>query len=62
MPSKALLAASGRVREMKADMHLKSFGISVGDVQFDREKIAAHAQNLADNVKKNLRDLSLQKA
>ena len=30
VPSKALLAASGRVREMKADHHLKSFGISVG--------------------------------
>lgn len=54
VPSKALLAASGRVREMKADMHLKSFGISVGDVQYDRSKIADHAQNLADNVKKNL--------
>jgi pyruvate/2-oxoglutarate dehydrogenase complex dihydrolipoamide dehydrogenase (E3) component len=27
VPSKALLAASGRVREMKNDMHLKSMGI-----------------------------------
>ena len=27
VPSKALLAASGRVREMKDKMHLKSLGI-----------------------------------
>lgn len=27
VPSKALLAASGRVREMKDQMHLKSLGI-----------------------------------
>jgi hypothetical protein len=30
VPSKALLAASGRVREMKNAMHLKSMGIQVG--------------------------------
>lgn len=54
VPSKALLAASGRVREMKNDHHLKSFGISVSDVQYDRAGVAAHAQQLADNVKVNL--------
>jgi dihydrolipoamide dehydrogenase len=54
VPSKALLAASGRVREMKAEHHLKSFGITVGDVNYDRQAIADHAQNLADNVKNNL--------
>lgn len=29
VPSKALLAASGRVRDLKNDMHLKSLGIQV---------------------------------
>eukprot|EP00878_Enallax_costatus_P029587 GHUV01032106.1.p1 GENE.GHUV01032106.1~~GHUV01032106.1.p1 ORF type:complete len:167 (-),score=33.10 GHUV01032106.1:367-867(-) len=29
VPSKALLAASGRIREMKNDMHMKSMGIQV---------------------------------
>lgn len=32
VPSKALLAASGRVREMKDAMHLKSLGIQVRPV------------------------------
>lgn len=54
VPSKALLAASGRVREMKDAHHLKSFGISVGDVQFDRQAIANHANQLANRVKGNL--------
>lgn len=54
VPSKALLAATGRIREMKDTMHLKSFGISVGDVQVNREGVAAHAQQLANKVKSNL--------
>lgn len=54
VPSKALLAASGRIRELKNDHHLKSFGISVDDVEFDRAKVAQHAQDLANNVQKNL--------
>ena len=54
VPSKALLAASGRIREMKDTMHLKSFGISVGDVTFDREGVANHANQLANRVKVNL--------
>ncbi len=29
VPSKALLAASGRVRDMKNDMHMKALGIQV---------------------------------
>ena len=52
VPSKALLAAAGRVREMKNEHHLKSFGITVDDVEFDREKVAQHAQDLANNVQK----------
>lgn len=54
VPSKALLAASGRIREMKDSMHLKSFGISVGDVAFDRQGVADHASQLANRVKGNL--------
>jgi Pyridine nucleotide-disulphide oxidoreductase len=55
VPSKALLAASGRVRDMKNDEHLKSLGIEVkGEVSFSREGIAAHAKNLANRVKGNL--------
>lgn len=54
VPSKALLAASGRVREMQNDEHLSSMGIEVGDVNFSREGIAAHAKNLANRVKGNL--------
>lgn len=34
IPSKALLAASGRVREMKNEMHLKQFGIQVRRLDF----------------------------
>jgi len=55
VPSKALLAASGRVRDMQNDQHLKDLGIQVeGSVNFDREGIAAHARNLASRVKSNL--------
>lgn len=55
VPSKALLAASGRVREMKNDEHLKSLGITVeGEVKYDRQGIADHATNLASRVKGNL--------
>lgn len=47
VPSKALLAASGRVRDMKDSSHLESLGITVdGDVNFDRQGIADHAKNL----------------
>ncbi|RYH20370.1 hypothetical protein EON65_23645 [archaeon] len=54
VPSKALLAAAGRIREMKNSHHLKSFGITVGDVQFDRELVSNHASQLANRVKNNL--------
>lgn len=54
VPSKALLAASGRIREMKDAHHLKSFGITVSDVQFDRAAVAGHASQLANKVKVNL--------
>ena len=54
VPSKALLAASGRVREMKDADHLKMLGIEVGDVRFDRQGVADHATNLASTIRANL--------
>jgi dihydrolipoamide dehydrogenase len=54
VPSKALLAASGRVREMQDTEHLAGFGIEVGEVKYDREKVAEHAAQLVSNVAKNL--------
>lgn len=55
VPSKALLAASGRVREMRASQHLSEFGIKVeGTVEYDREGVAKHAKQLANRVKGNL--------
>ncbi|KAL6764852.1 dihydrolipoamide dehydrogenase plastid precursor [Haematococcus lacustris] len=55
VPSKALLAASGRVREFRNAQHLKSMGIQVDAVSFDREGIAQHARQLASNIQGNLR-------
>lgn len=54
VPSKALLAASGRVREMSDVDHLKSMGVTATGVTFDRQGIADHAKNLANRVKGNL--------
>jgi len=55
VPSKALLAAAGRVREMQDAEHLKGFGIEVaGEVKYDREAVAMHAEQLSSNVAKNL--------
>ena len=54
IPSKALLAASGRVRELRNTHHLKSLGIHVGGVEFDREAIANHAINLVSKIRGDL--------
>merc|ERR1719336_1493045 len=51
VPSKALLAASGRVREMQDDDHLASMGISTNGVSFDREGVAKHAEQLVNKVR-----------
>ncbi|WIA13320.1 hypothetical protein OEZ85_006903 [Tetradesmus obliquus] len=55
VPSKALLAASGRIRDMKNEMHMKSMGIQVGSVSFDRAGVAAHATQLASAIQGNLK-------
>ena len=54
IPSKALLAASGRVRELRDEHHLKSMGIQVQGVQFEREPIADHAKNLVTKIQSDL--------
>ncbi|MDJ0707865.1 MAG: dihydrolipoyl dehydrogenase [Leptolyngbyaceae cyanobacterium MO_188.B28] len=50
IPSKALLAASGRVRDLRNAHHLKALGIQIGDVSFDRQRIADHAENLVSKI------------
>ena len=54
IPSKALLAASGRVRELRNAHHLKTLGIQVGSVEFDRQVIANHAGNIVSKLRGDL--------
>ncbi|BBA78964.1 dihydrolipoamide dehydrogenase [cyanobacterium endosymbiont of Rhopalodia gibberula] len=54
IPSKALLAASGRVRELQNTHHLNSLGIQVDGVVFQREAIANHATNLVNKIRGDL--------
>jgi dihydrolipoamide dehydrogenase len=46
IPSKALLAASGKVRELKDAHHLKALGIELAAVSFERQAIADHANGI----------------
>lgn len=54
VPSKALLASAGRIRELHDEMHLAQLGLHVNNVNYDREQVASHAQTLATNVRGNL--------
>lgn len=54
IPSKALLAASGRVREFQDTHHLQDLGITVGGVQFERSAIADHANNVVSKIQGDL--------
>eukprot|EP00934_Nitzschia_sp_Nitz4_P008128 Nitzschia sp. Nitz4//scaffold263_size26989//21765//23627//NITZ4_008227-RA/size26989-snap-gene-0.12-mRNA-1//1//CDS//3329544775//8118//frame0 len=56
VPSKALLAASGRLRTLKHKSHLQALGIQLDPkaVSFSREGMAQHANQLASNVRSNL--------
>lgn len=54
IPSKALLAASGRIRELRDAHHLKAMGLEVGGVAFDRQAIADHAENLVTKIRGDL--------
>ncbi len=54
VPSKALLAASGKVRELADSAHLAGFGIHASPVRFERQKIADHANQLVATIRSNL--------
>ncbi|NET02227.1 MAG: dihydrolipoyl dehydrogenase [Sphaerospermopsis sp. SIO1G2] len=54
IPSKALLAASGKVRELHNTNHFKSLGIDIGHVVFNREAIANHATELVSKMQSDL--------
>lgn len=54
IPSKALLAASGRVRELQNQHHLAAMGIQVGQIGVDAGAIASHASNLVDKIRGDL--------
>ncbi|WP_324282181.1 dihydrolipoyl dehydrogenase [Cyanobacterium aponinum UTEX 3221] len=54
IPSKALLAASGKVRELRETEHLQSMGVTVGGVSFDRGAIASHANDLVSKIQSDL--------
>ncbi|MDX2272771.1 MAG: dihydrolipoyl dehydrogenase [Cyanobacteriota bacterium] len=48
IPSKALLAATGRLRDLQ---HSETLGIQVGQIGFDRAKIATHAANVVSKIR-----------
>ncbi|KVI11008.1 FAD-dependent pyridine nucleotide-disulfide oxidoreductase [Cynara cardunculus var. scolymus] len=54
VPSKALLAVSGRMRELQNEPHMKSFGLQVAAAGYDRQGVADHAQSLATKIRNNL--------
>ncbi len=54
VPSKALLAASGKVREIADKEHLEKFGIHSAPVRFERQKISQHAENLVNSIRESL--------
>lgn len=54
VPSKALLAVSGRMRELQNEHHLKAFGLQVSAAGYDRQGVSDHANNLASKIRNNL--------
>uniref|UniRef100_A0ACD5TWB4 Uncharacterized protein n=1 Tax=Avena sativa TaxID=4498 RepID=A0ACD5TWB4_AVESA len=54
VPSKALLAVSGRMRELQNEHHMKSLGLQVSAAGYDRQAVADHANNLASKIRSNL--------
>ncbi|ABG52299.1 dihydrolipoamide dehydrogenase [Trichodesmium erythraeum IMS101] len=63
IPSKALLAASGKVRELRNAHHLKTLGIELDNVSYDRQVMATHASNIVTKIRgdmsKSLKRLSV---
>ena len=58
VPSKALLAATGKIRMMKDSDNLQSLGVHFDSdlVNYDSKQVAKHASDLASNVRDNLRN------
>lgn len=54
VPSKALLAVSGRMRELQNEHHMKALGLQVSSASYDRQGVADHANNLASKIRSNL--------
>ncbi|XP_038989326.1 dihydrolipoyl dehydrogenase 2, chloroplastic-like isoform X2 [Phoenix dactylifera] len=54
VPSKALLAVSGRMRELQNEHHLNALGLQVSSPGYDRQGVADHANNLASKIRNNL--------
>ncbi len=54
IPSKALLAAAKKVRELHNFNHLEELGIQIQDVKFDKGKIANHATSLVNKIRQDL--------
>lgn len=54
VPSKALLAVSGRMRELQDKKHMKAFGLQVDAATYDRQGVADHANGLASKIRNNL--------
>ncbi|XP_061992458.1 dihydrolipoyl dehydrogenase 2, chloroplastic isoform X1 [Rosa rugosa] len=54
VPSKALLAVSGRMRELQNEHHLKALGLQVSAAGYDRQGVADHANNLASKIRSSL--------
>ncbi|KAL9252674.1 Dihydrolipoyl dehydrogenase 1, chloroplastic-like protein [Drosera capensis] len=54
VPSKALLAVSGRMRELQDEKHMKAFGLQVDAATYDRQGVADHANGLASKIRNNL--------
>ena len=61
VPSKALLAACGRLRAFSDRDHLAALGIHTGGVRFERQRLADHARTLVESVRNNM-GKSLQRA
>ncbi|KAJ8498857.1 hypothetical protein OPV22_009409 [Ensete ventricosum] len=54
VPSKALLAVSGRMHELHDENHLKALGLQVKSPGYDRQSVADHANNLPSKIQSNL--------
>lgn len=54
IPSKALLAAAGKVRELRDAHHLKALGIELAHVSFERQAIADHANGIVAKQREGL--------